>query len=184
MYTEGMNIRNVRNGDVGVLIGRWMSVDPATERCGWVLWDGREYVDGGTIVGKGDGWYERSRSIVDWLTGKAWCEGALLLVVEHPEIFAGGKGEAANASGSVAKLFGMVSMLRYGWYSRHSAVIGGVREDAEVVCVDVTVWKGQLPKSVVERRVKRELPDVDGWIDDNHVDAAGLGLWYMRQSAK
>lgn len=49
---------------------------------------------------------------------------------------------------------------------------------AEVELIDVSLWKGQLPKEVVNTRIKSVFPEVNAKSHD--WDAIGIGLWGLK----
>ena len=94
------------------------------------------------------------------------------VVVEEPMFFGAGS-EASAAAGSLIKL---------------AAVYGGLmavaatqeRYSFQIVSITVAKWKGQLPKPVVQNRLKEIYQDQWNPRWSSHaVDAIGIGTYYM-----
>lgn len=96
-------------------------------------------------------------------------DARLVVVIEQPEIFLGGRGQAAANSGDVLKLCATA------WSIRQAFVDDG----REVMMVPVRTWKGNLPKSVTAARMRKHW----GWKgeDHNESDAVGIGDWFVRR---
>lgn len=165
---------------------RIMGIDPATRALGICILDGENgIVRSGCVrvrkasdpVVEEEEWLNRMDEIVDEVIG-GWVNtpegtGVDYVVIEQPEIRAGGVGEAANASGAVYKLAACVFTLR--------GLLRGAGYDVKLL--RVSKWKGQLPKKVTMERMKRRW-DWNG-TDDNEGDAIALATWfYDRQCGK
>ncbi len=82
------------------------------------------------------------------------------IYIEYPSVFGGG---VAAQSGAVVKLAVMVGY------------IAGKCKVSYIEFVPVNKWKGQMPKDVVEKRVKRLLPGCKA--TSHAVDAIGIALY-------
>ena len=85
--------------------------------------------------------------------------------IEYPSYFASYIGQAAAERGDLVKLTTLVGMLAHIFRDR-------------AYLVPVNHWKGQLPKTVVEARIRSLLGDdnCNGW--KSHTwDAVGIGLF-------
>lgn len=93
------------------------------------------------------------------------------VIMEYPTAFISNRGQTAIESGSLVKLSMSAGALA-------CAVCSGA---SSVEYVKPQQWKGQLPKSVVEKRIKRKLHKVQGidQIKSHAVDAVGIGLYGM-----
>ena len=81
----------------------------------------------------------------------------------------GTKGNAAAKKGDVVHMAHFCGMLHHWSLSRHSNFFP----------IKVTDWKGQLPKEIVEKRLKRAIGTKDRCnkeITDHAWDAVGVGL--------
>lgn len=95
------------------------------------------------------------------------------VVCELPQFFDSGKGQVAASTGSLVKLSAVVGSFL--------AVAQLKLKNVPFKLVNVTTWKGQLPKDVLQRRIEKFYGEKysryhfrkDIW------DAVGLGLWYL-----
>jgi hypothetical protein len=110
----------------------------------------RSYVDKTQSVG------ERLWALLDAYT-------VTHMYVEWPIHMDSAKGHAAAVEGNIIKLaynVGWLGCIAYG-------------KGAVFVPVPVNQWKGQLPKRVVQRRLRAKLGK---WYGDHAADAVGIGL--------
>jgi len=85
--------------------------------------------------------------------------------IEEPSVWMTPKGLASAGRGDVGKLIEIVGML---------SVMTYIYCEQWPIKVPVVKWKGQLPKNIVDRRIKRIL----GKTYNEHVsDAVGMGLF-------
>lgn len=157
----------------------YLSIDPGITGTGWALWN------------VGDDWHECRKpwSVGIWNPpGKlAWEDRALWLGlelwklnfvkeridqvwIEYPAFFETAGGTMVARRGDLLKLTYCVGVLA-GVMSHHGK---------KIYLIPVRSWKGQLPKEVVERRVRRLVGDhaMDGTRFRSHIyDAVGLGLF-------
>ena len=155
---------------------RIMSIDPGVDGTGYAIWDDDDRgipAAHGVLTtpklfkGKKYSWGVRATDMAAQVSGlcSQWNVGTVW--VEWPSDFEGARGNAAAKEGSVIKLAALTGMI---WIMciRHAF--------ASVVPVDVTAWKGQLPKAAVIARIKR----ATGKAYKSHAaDAVGIGL-YMK----
>ena len=136
-----------------------MTIDPGLAGTGWAVWDERwELKDHGVIYPKSD---PKSSSIVSGLLDVTCDRGVFTsFFVEEPAFMEGGRGVVTARSGSLVKLLLLVGMIM---------------QEFGAEGVKVRDWKGQLPKDVVIRRIKRVLPDCLATSHD--WDAVGMGLY-------
>lgn len=94
-----------------------------------------------------------------------------IVLIEEPQLFLGSaKGRAASNSGAVLKLVAMV-------YCMVGALKALITD--KVITVPVRSWKGNVPKSITQKRVAKYWGCKSG--DDNITDAVGIGDWYIRK---
>lgn len=161
------------------------AIDPSIKALGWALVRGSVVIASGVIKerrarrgGRGGRGAkkvpvaDRVARMVD-LVDAVFDNGGQLkagdkVVIECPEIYGSGKGVVANASGSVLTL----ASVAWGLWGHFRAY--GIL----VVMARPREWKGNVPKEIMQRRIKRRL----GWVpeDHNEADAVGIGLWAER----
>lgn len=147
-----------------------LTIDPSVRSCGWAFWDNDRL--------KASGLVRSSHKDDDWQTGGQGI-GAVLRAIgrrnkidkvycEFPAFHGGTKGAVTASSGALVKLSWMVGFLD-GLFTP---------EFIPFELVPVNKWKGQLPKEVINERIKKILPESvwknfkkDTW------DAVGLGLF-------
>lgn len=158
-----------------------ISLDPSTVATGWAVWRGNKL--------QGSGVWKPSRWDVsgEWLDRSKWMVlrvielvavwsgdrgGGVKVVAELPEEWNGSaRGDAARNGGALGKLQTLAGMILW-------AVEGENR--GTWVGVTVRQWKGQVPKSVVQKRLEKRYGTK--FLDDNESDAVGLGSWYIINS--
>lgn len=157
-----------------------ISVDPSIRACGYGFWFDAGLLEGQTIKlnlkfrgPKSVRWIKKSDLMVATLWEKIerfvrrdWADTQL--VIELPRHYSGGRGKAARNSGSILKLAWFIADLR-----RLAA-----RSGMEVHVVPVSVWKGNLPKHITQKRMLRKLGLLG---DHNMVDAVGLGVYWWER---
>lgn len=148
-----------------------LSIDPGTSGCGWAIWDitrrkNWELLRYGVFVPvklRGNDtndlqrWQYEAEQVSETVAGIGkYCES---MYVEYPSVFGGG---VAAQSGAIVKLATLVGMI-----------MGGFQ--GESILVPVVNWKGQLPKEIVAKRVKKILPNCKA--ESHAIDAIGIGLY-------
>lgn len=155
-----------------------ISVDPGVNGTGVCEWDEENIYSVETIYANrlpqlNLSWESRAWTIADRF-------GRLLdnapshvnqIVIERPILFGGAKGRAVAASGDLIKLAMITGMLFAIAYERTS----------RIRLVAPNEWKGQLPKSVCEARIRKKLGKSfpEGRQSEHAIDAIGIGLWYQ-----
>jgi hypothetical protein len=105
-------------------------------------------------------WQEKSNWIVRQLKNLAPKNG--VVCVEQPALFGGAKGSVTASSGSLVKL---------------TLLVGRIMQELNAEGIEVREWKGQLPKAVVEKRIRVILPNCTAKSHD--WDAIGIGLYKL-----
>jgi hypothetical protein len=148
-----------------------MSIDPSVRSCGWAIWKGKKLKDFGVFrpaSSREKDWQEAGREVGDMASAKGKHWEVERVFCEFPAYF----GDNVTAkSGSLVKLAWFVGFLD-GLFTEGLT---------EFELVPVHVWKGQLPKTVVNARIERLLSKKicnrlrsmppDAW------DAVGIGLF-------
>jgi hypothetical protein len=161
-----------------------LAIDPSIRALGWSVFEVDESAGAARLLRSGVqrtrggreevDWVERLDMMVDFVIGLCLERGkeCSVVVIELPSVYAGGRGDAASASGSIMKLSSLVFALR-------QALLG---EGIEVQLVPVRKWKGTLPKHITERRVRIYWH----WkgSDHNESDAVGIGDYWIRKELR
>lgn len=149
---------------------RIVSIDPGLQGTGLAVWER------GTLV-RADVLALRS---VD--AQKNWAARVDLLIREHmaPHVDAGVDMlvcEMMEFQGGGARGLGW----RNGDMQRTTYFIGALAGHfhwCDVILVPVHVWKGQLPKDLVESRLRKRIPETESMRVWSHAwDAVGIGAW-------
>lgn len=158
-----------------------LTIDPGISGTGYAIWTVPEW---GSVVipaysgvcwgfkeDEGD-WLERSQLMVDAVHKVTFnLHDISKVIVEFPEYQSGAVGHTSARKGDTLKLAAYCGML-------HS-LAGDY--NAKVEFVSPSKWKGQLPKAVVEQRIKdlyrRELGTDNLPFKAHAWDAVGIGLW-------
>lgn len=159
-----------------------LCIDPGLYVLGWAVFEIDEAKHTGRYICSSVIKYKPSYPKKDWLDKVSYMVSRVVnlvesyaidkVVVEQPEVFMGGKGQAASNSGAVMKLTALVFAIKY-------AVIYSRKKRKAKVCqlVSVRKWKGNVPKRITQKRVKKH------WgvkVEGDEGDAVGLGDWYIR----
>lgn len=91
------------------------------------------------------------------------------VVIEKPELWGAYKSVASMHSGDLLGLYLLVGAL-YWWAANRF-------ESHKVFLIPVSTWKGQLPKTVTQKRMEKRY-DVKFTTDDE-ADACGLGTHFL-----
>lgn len=146
-----------------------MSIDPSVKSCGYSIWDNRKLVLFGIQKGKHpDNWQASGMSIGYELHKLAKNLDVQETYCEYPGYFSGGGGLVTASSGALVKLAWFVGFLN-GLFTP---------ELIDFILVPVNEWKGQLPKQVVNQRIKKILGEkaCQGFEKDIW-DAVGIALY-------
>lgn len=162
---------------------RVLSIDPGTKITGWAVFEVDEIKHAGKYVCSSSikykpsypkkGWLDRIEYMVARMINLVQSYGIDKVVIEQPEVFMRGRGVGASNSGAVVKLAGLVFAMKY-------AIIYSRKKRKAKVCqlVSVRKWKGNIPKEVTQRRIKKHLRL--SITENNEADAVGLGSWYIK----
>lgn len=157
---------------------RLLAIDPSTKALGWAVFTlaPNRLIESGVMRQRNDdgpddepAWLMNLDEVVEKVRCVCTEHGISLAVIEQPQMFGSSRGKAAAASGSILKLTAVAFALR-----ERLMVLG-----VDVLMVPVSRWKGQTPKLITQKRVRR----VWGWEgnDHNEADAVGIGDWYLRK---
>lgn len=157
----------------------WIAVDPGFGGTGWAVWPLRRRIriahpeSTGTVNPPKSGEMEeeeRAGFLFNELLRLFDRIGPDRVFIEWPEFFPGTKGHTSAARGDFTRLVLAASIVASaGWWAK-----------AKVHFVPVTMWKGQLTKVVVAKRVAKALQCQTNRYPNHVMDAVGLGLWVMR----
>jgi len=159
-------------------MSRLLCIDPSIRALGWAVFSMQkkrrkaELIYSGVIKLRGQDWIAKMDQMVDAVhfeaAGLKLLYKEVTILIEMPQIF-GGRGVVAQNSSALYKLIACVFSLRQMFLDL----------DEEVVLIPVTKWKGQVPKEVTQRRVRKYWK----WkgTDHNEADSIGIGDWYIRK---
>jgi len=143
---------------------RRITIDPGVNGTGYAIWDKRwKLISYGIIRGKSKNWEKRMVEIskrLKTLVGKCRVTTGY---IEKPKKFQGVFGGMVADRGDLVKLSMFVGFC--------SGFLMIPMETVEVI-----KWKGQLPKDIVEKRVKKLLPEAED-AKSHAIDAIGIGLY-------
>lgn len=156
---------------------RLISIDPSINNVGIAIWQLPNTLIMYQLlhpkIDKRGNEYDKSLSILDQI--KAWVKAYTVnrMILEVPAHWAVA-GFEARETGSIAKLMLVVGMI----YS--------MRHDLdELKIVKPAEWKGQLPKEVMENRLRKDYASIGvdlAKLNPNVVDAIGIGHFYITGS--
>ncbi len=145
-----------------------ITIDPGVGGTGWALWNAKWGLLKNGVIHEAYGgqetddliiWKHRAIKVSERVREMCW-KGVDELYIEYPSVFGGG---VAAQSGAVVKLACLVGMI---------CGSAGVNY---FELVPVHAWKGNLPKDVVQRRIKKLLPNAKA--ESHDWDAIGIGLY-------
>jgi len=148
-----------------------LSIDPGTRKTGWAIFRNSKYLTSGAIIikDKSLSWLQRNDVVGTRFDNLLSSYKINTVVIEEPGLFIMSvKGRAASNSGSILKLTALVHSLR---------VVARTR-GIEVVLMPVRKWKGNVPKEITQRRIKRHLGIDVKQLDES--DSVGLGMYYIK----
>lgn len=137
-----------------------ITIDPGIGGTGWAIWNKNWLLKSwGIIIPKGKVEHEKITNIC--LQLQFICYGNMVkeVYIEYPQVF---RTDIA-LSGALTKLGFAVGMIT------------GCLLPRKFELIEVTKWKGQLPKEVVAKRIRKILPNKK--IDSHAYDAVGIGLY-------
>lgn len=156
---------------------RLMSIDPSINNVGIAIWELPNVLMMHKLlhpkVNARNNEYDKSLSILDQI--KEWKKSYAInrIILEVPAHWAVG-GFEARETGSIAKLMLVVGLI----YS--------LKHDLdELKIVKPHEWKGQLPKDVMENRLRDDYSSIGidlSALNPNVVDAIGIGHFYVTGS--
>ena len=162
-----------------------LAIDPSTTKIGWAIFTDQGLRKYGTIsppkvktpikaVRRKD-WWSRTKVAEREISSLIERYRPTKVIIEQPQIFQSKKGQAASNSSSIIKL-----CIAAGVYA--GSALGDPR--IEVVFTPVNQWKGTVPKHITQRRVLRRYGvALSKTVDNNAIDAIGIGDWYLRKRA-
>lgn len=164
----------IRTARKNIRLDKLIFVDPGLTGTGWSyfgkLWTKGKPAsspqDSGVFLPKKSSrWEAKVESVCGYFDGLCSSLQPKLIILEFPQLWASGKSMVATQKGDLFKL---------------TYLIGGLGEVSRRHNVNLPVlvypleWKGQLPKDVVIRRIKKRFPHIK---PKNHeADAIGMGL--------
>lgn len=154
-----------------------LSIDPSINFLGYAIHKSNELLEYKLLRSSSThiDFIDKSRYMVDKLKtviNEFSFEGnyTLAIVTEIPQYW-GVAGFIARESGAIPKLMFLCGMIM------------GLTKD--VIALTPNDWKGQLPKNVVNNRLRKVYPDIDiAKLNHNIVDAIGIGQYYVSKNNK
>jgi hypothetical protein len=153
-----------------------MSIDPGVSGTGWVVWDvaGTPLRCGVVTPRRAPHalLIDRCMEVIAALRAAAEPGTLRVVVCEYPEYQESTVRAMTWTTGDMQKMTFLVGVIAH-W---------AVSKGAMFVPVTPTIWKGQLPKTVVQQRIVRQLgEDVCARLGlKTHAwDAAGIGIWAL-----
>lgn len=150
-----------------------LAVDPGLNSLGYAYWGRKQTPDqapktvGLLHAPRRHELPERCRWLAERLDDIVFHERDIRIVSEYPAYF-GGQSVRGWAKGDLQKLTFLVGVL------------AGYFQDSEFTEVTPGTWKGQLPKSVVIRRLQKRFgPGATREWEKDAWDAVGIGLWKL-----
>ena len=146
-----------------------MTIDPGVSGTGYAIWDDDwKLVDGGNIYASssiaGDDWVKKAIDIEFSIRKLILKHRVTYGAMEFPRYFSSAGGEMVAKTGDLLKLTFLCGVL----YNDFDTAI----------LVPVNQWKGQLPKTVVEHRIRNILGfKVCEKFKSHTFDAIGIGLY-------
>lgn len=155
-----------------------LTIDPGVSGTGFAIWEGVKQnmvlVDCGNIYACSDlkEWDNKVKSICETLRFRLFYPYTFNDVyIEMPQKFQGVSGDMVANSGDLVKLTLCAGFIAGYIYANY--------DDLPLEFIPVNIWKGQLSKDVVKRRVIKKLGDTynTSKIKSHSFDAIGLGLY-------
>lgn len=112
-------------------------------------------------------WENKANHVWDWFGGICASHSPGTVIIEFPELWAGSHISQASAErGDLFKLAYLIGGLGY---------VARAHGASTPLLIHPQVWKGQLSKSNVIKRIGRTWPTL-GKVSDHEADAIGMGL--------
>lgn len=151
--------RSIKEGRVCMQI----TIDPGTNGSGYAIWNKSwDLMTHGVLSSNGKTWDIKMHDIAKKLKMLVKEHGIKTAFIEEPRKFHGTFGNMVADRGDLVKL-----SIFVGYVSGYLGI--------DVDRIPVIAWKGQLPKDVVIKRIKRILPNIKAKSHD--WDAIGIGLY-------
>lgn len=152
-----------------------VSIDPGIRGTGLAFWDMKEWGHALLPIAvevitppENQKWVMACSTLYEEFTDVLESYGVSKAYCEFPQYFMSPTGHAATADGNIFKLSSLIGVFMGCLLSR-----GGI-----LIPIKVNKWKGQLPKGVVERRIRKLSPEIDTLGVESHAwDAVGIGLY-------
>lgn len=166
--------------DPGRNMGWALFTGPVLVACGLARWRKRERI--------ADNLGEVAMDMAEQIPGA----GADFIVVERMVVYPDDRKRSKQSQTKSAN--DVLDLQALAFYA--AGVLTG--PDTRLSSVAARTWKGQTPKDIMERRIKREVADrprasaealalglrgVPASLQHNTVDAVGIGLWFTRGRA-
>ena len=149
-----------------------ISIDPGVSGTGYAVWDEKrwDFVVPPTHVGivpipKNIGWMPKCLEIVSAVDVLVGFHNCRKVYIEYPAYHQSNAGQMIARRGDLVKLTFLAGMI-------------AGRIHAHPILIPVMTWKGQLPKNVIEYRIKKVLGEKACATYKSHIwDAVGIGLF-------
>lgn len=158
----------MKNKDVYIL-----SIDPSINFCGYAIHKNKDLYECKLLrsLSVHKDFIDKSKYMVnnlkDTVSKLLALKGKVIIITEIPQYW-GVAGFMARESGAIAKLMFLCGMI----VSISNTVITLTPQD----------WKGQLPKDVVNNRLRKIYPTINiAKLNHNIVDAIGIGNFYIKE---
>lgn len=147
-----------------------LAIDPGLSGTGWAIFSGKKLADFGVLTFRdNEPWERRGQMYADSIFTLFYNENCDDFAIEFPGFFESAAGTMVAKTGDLAKLTYLVGLI-----------CGTVQAQIFIrsfKLVPVHEWKGQLPKSVVNERIKKILGEKTCEKIKSHAfDAVGIGL--------
>jgi Holliday junction resolvasome RuvABC endonuclease subunit len=145
-----------------------LSIDPGLGGTGLAFWHDSKLRRCGILRCKNDRapWEQRVKELGEAVVNAATELNVGAVAIEYPAFFGSVGGQMVAARGDLVKLATLVGFM------------AGRLHPVPVEFIPVNTWKGQLPKDVVEKRLRRMFPKFTSRFDvRSHMwDAIGVGV--------
>ena len=144
-----------------------ITIDPGISGTGYAIWNQKWnlLLAGGIYEPRVHNWMSKGRAIAVGIFRICKKYRVNKVYIEFPRFMQSIGGQVTAKSGALVKLCWMVGFL--------SAVLMDKKQEL----IEVNKWKGNLPKDIVEKRVRRILPKLSKNLKSHTVDAIGIGLY-------
>ena len=155
----------------GTKIKKLMTIDPGLSGTGYSVWHNDTLILCRQIIPENNLTMEDKAKVIKKMLIEAINYRRIdHVAIEYPKVFGGATNMAIAMRGDIVKL---------AWFVGY--ICGAIVTNRCVTyeLVPVNTWKGQLPKSVIENRVRKIFPDPENKlsIKGHAIDAVGIGLF-------